>query len=928
MLFIFSTNVNAQTLNEKLLAEDPIELAEQAREYGDIVRGAILFHQGNINCAKCHRPSAEKDRLGPDLSKVEAASTDQFVVESILQPSKTIKKGFETVVASTLEGKVFSGLLVSEDAEKIVIRDAENVDQLFTLARESIDEIRPGKKSSMPDNLANELKNRQQFLDLLRYVMDIRDRGPQAADTTSDAGNRRELSSELEGLVLIQDRNCTSCHQSNSLDSFVTRKQAPDLRWSGKSLNPHYLAEFIAEPNATKPGTTMPHLLGKLSEPDRKQSAEAIAHYLVSKNENTYQRPAIDAQAATRGFQLFHSIGCVACHAARDKSGAEAPAIDSKPLGNLSKKHGLNGLVAFLGDPHAVRPSGRMPNTPLTHFEAVDIANFLLQNPNGDSNAAVSTTEWQVDPALAETGKQLFSGLNCASCHGKFDEQNTTSVNSLPLDQVRPDQGCLSNESGDWPKYDLSERERTAITATLNQLPQKLSNEQQIRLSLKAFNCVACHDRGGFGGIPPGKNHYFETSNLNLGDQGRIPPTLTGVGAKLKSSWVRDVMVNARSIRPYSKTRMPQFGEENIAHLVELFEATDKLPETKVAATDRLPEAESIYNDAKKMREFGLQLAGNKGLNCAACHTYQYKQADTMPAVDLTEMTERLKKDWFHQYMLAPQKFNLNTVMPSFWPGGEAIRKDLEGDPELQVEALYQYLLDGRQARMPAGVVREKLEIVVTDEARMLRRSYPEIGKRGIGVGYPGAVNIAFDAEQMRLAMIWKGKFVDPGGVWTGQGSGQVRPMSQATNLAKGPDFDNALNPWLVDEGRPPNHQVKGYTLDKVQRPTFRYVVDSVQVENFFKEAADEQTKQTALRRLVSLTSDNGRHDLSFRIASGNKIAKADDGSFSIDDKLKIRILSNHSAAVGRVGDLEQLHIFPVLVANEKQQIEIEYFWE
>ena len=61
----------------------------------------------------------------------------------------------------------------------------------------------------------------------------------------------------------------------------------------------------------------------------------------------------------------------------------------------------------------------------------------------------------------------------------------------------------------------------------------------------------------------------------------------------------------------------------------------------------------------------------------------------------------------------------------------------------------------------------------------MLRRSYPGIGKRGIGVGYPGGVNLAFDAEQMRLAMIWKGKFLDPGGVWTGQGHGTARPMER-----------------------------------------------------------------------------------------------------------------------------------------------------
>ena len=275
--------------------------------------------------------------------------------------------------------------------------------------------------------------------------------------------------------------------------------------------------------------------------------------------------------------------------------------------------------------------------------------------------------------------------------------------------------------------------------------------------------------------MTPGRNPHFQTTNLNLGEQGRIPPTLTGVGAKLKSNWMRDVLVNGRSIRPYMKTRMPQFGEENIGHLIELFQQTDKLPETRFAD----------FDDQKEMRKLGLTIAGNKGLNCVACHTYQYKLSDTMPAVDLTEMTERLKKDWFYQYMLVPQKFSPNTVMPSFWPGGKAIRNDIEGDPEFQIEALWQYLIDGRQAGMPSGVVREPLEIVVTDEAQMLRRSYPGIGKRGIGVGYPGGVNLAFDAEQMRLAMIWKGKFADPGGVWRGQGHGNVRPMERPFDFAK-----------------------------------------------------------------------------------------------------------------------------------------------
>ena len=83
----------AQTLTEKLAKEDPAKLVEQAKQNGDVVRGAILFHQGNINCAKCHRPSAERDRIGPDISRLGDDVSNVSFVESILYPSKKIKEG-------------------------------------------------------------------------------------------------------------------------------------------------------------------------------------------------------------------------------------------------------------------------------------------------------------------------------------------------------------------------------------------------------------------------------------------------------------------------------------------------------------------------------------------------------------------------------------------------------------------------------------------------------------------------------------------------------------------------------------------------------------------------------------------------------------------------------------------------------------------
>ncbi len=902
--------VQAQSLTETLIAETPTALAAAARQDGNIVRGAILFHQGNINCAKCHRPKAEADRIGPDLSRLDQESTDAYLVESILEPSRVIKKGFETATVLTLNGKIFNGLVVKQDAETIILRDSQNVDALITIARNEIEELRPGTKSSMPDGLANELKNRQQFLDLVRYVIDIRERGPTPESVADLPVVRRELNPELIGLTLINELNCSACHESGTTQSLVGAKQAPNLNWSGKWLNPTHLARFIADPHAIKPGTTMPEMLRHLDDPTRTETAIAITHFLIAKSENQFRAQPIDRQAMVRGFELFQSVGCVACHAPRDQAAVEIPYSDSLPLGDLTPKYSVDGLVTFLENPHVVRPSGRMPNMRLTHFEAQDLAHFLLQA------GGQPATPWKVDLALAEKGQRLFSEHNCAACHANVMEVKPESVSQVALAQAKPNRGCLSGKPGDWPDFQLSDRDRKFIQTAMENRASKLTNEQQIAVSLQSFNCTACHLRDDLGGVTAVRNPHFQTTNLNLGEQGRIPPTLTGVGAKLNSKWMRDVLVNGRVIRPYMKTRMPQFGEENIGHLVELFQQTDKLPEIRFAE----------FDDQKEMRKLGLNIAGNKGLNCIACHTYKFELSDTMPAVDLTEMAERLKKDWFYQYMLAPQRFSPNTVMPSFWPGGKAIRQDIEGDPEFQIEALWQYLVDGRQAGTPSGVVREPLEVIVTNEAKMLRRSYPGIGKRGIGVGYPGGVNLAFDAEQMRLAMIWKGKFADPGGVWTGQGHGNVRPMGRPFDFAKGPDLDDRSNPWDVNDSRPPNHQFFGYELDKSRRPTFKYRFEDVDVKDYFLQiVTDDQA--SGLRRNVALSSAHDHGNLGFRVAVDNEISDEGNGLFSIGNKLKVRVLSNQESQIVETAEGKLLRIAINLTAGKEQNLVIEYVW-
>ena len=44
------------TLAQQLLKEAPAELARAARERGDAGRGAVLFFQPFLTCARCHDP--------------------------------------------------------------------------------------------------------------------------------------------------------------------------------------------------------------------------------------------------------------------------------------------------------------------------------------------------------------------------------------------------------------------------------------------------------------------------------------------------------------------------------------------------------------------------------------------------------------------------------------------------------------------------------------------------------------------------------------------------------------------------------------------------------------------------------------------------------------------------------------------------------
>lgn len=691
---------------------------------------------------------------------------------------------------------------------------------------------------------------------------------------------------KFAGAALVSELGCVACHASGQ--TAFAAKSGPDLSAVGARVNGAHLRQFIASPSSVKPGTTMPDVLAHLPEAERAEIANELAHFLVSLG-----RPAAAvlpaAPAVERGRKLYESVGCVACHS------PEKTLAGSVPLGPLAQKYTLASLRDFLQDPLAARPSARMPDSHLEHAEAEDIASYLLR----EQKAPLET--FQADAALAARGKAWFVRYRCHACHGTGEKMAPPLLTALS--KVRADEGCLSEKRGAWPRYPLSAAQRVAVKAALAEEAKAWTPAEQVQLTLTRLNCVACHARDGVGGVATQRSDYFTGREESLGDQGRMPPPLTGVGAKLKEKWMREVVANGAGVRTTMDTRMPGFGGATAEPLVAALKQLDSLSPVQF---ERVPES-------AKPRNIGRELAGTKGLNCIACHAFRGRTT-ALRGPELTTMTERLEENWFHQFLAQPQRFAPLTVMPSFWPDGKSTLPGvLGGDPGQQRDALWQYLAQGPEASEPAGLVLEPLVIEVRDEAVIVRRAFPGIGKRGIGVGYPGGVNLAFDAGQMRLGSLWSGGFIEASGLWRGQGSGQARLLGQdVVNFPPGPAFavlESTAATWPALDATPRKSPFtfQGYTLDAQQRPTLRYAVGGFAVEDFFLERRDAAGKLFLERTLkFPAAPPAGLH---FRVAAEKVIEPRSENEFAVGRNLLIRLPS--APLVRDAGEIKEL-LLPV----------------
>jgi cytochrome c551/c552 len=696
-----------------------------------------------------------------------------------------------------------------------------------------------------------------------------------------------------QGRFTFEELGCINCHRPAAGDRMaktLVERTGPNLSEIAKRAYPGWIDSWLADPAKHRPNTTMPRMFTD----DEQGRAEryAVTRYLVSLSGGgtlapyrlQFNPPNDVRQSHERGRVLFTTTGCAACHL-EAKPNAKNPEDDREPLkpedqvfgpaakyilGALGSKTRPEPLAAYLQNPLKTNPHGRMPQMNLNSQEATDLARYLCRVTDevtdpalpalpkrkpADVLLAIPAVKFDQDgfdklPAdkqWAAVGAAVFQAKGCVNCHSVDPAGmpgRPQGFSSLEKIEAAGAKGCLAAKPDPEkvPVYKLAEKDAAAVAAFLKSGLSGAGNPApaySARVALKRFNCLNCHARDGEGGLPDSLADEMRLLSRAENAEDIKPPLLTGIGHKSRTSWLKSVLTGGGRARSWMALRMPQYGEPNVGFLPEALAAIEgTLPDDTIHAAPLSTQTIAL----------GRQIVGKGGLGCISCHDIGGVANTGTRGPDLATINQRVRYDWYERWLHQPLRMAPGTRMPqAFVDGKSTLSTVLNGDPKAQATAMWVYLSLGPGLPLPEGLEPPKgLIIAVKDRAEVLRTFMPDAGSKGIAIGYPGGVNLAFAADQCRLAYSWAGNFLDASPVWNNRGGAPAKllgpkfwtgpdghPWGLTTNPHVPPDFASRaknpafgtplpLEPARIYDGPLAVH-FDGYSLDKNGDPTFRY---------------------------------------------------------------------------------------------------------
>lgn len=213
-------------------------------------------------------------------------------------------------------------------------------------------------------------------------------------------------------------------------------------------------------------------------------------------------------------------------------------------------------------------------------------------------------------------------------------------------------------------------------------------------------------------------------------------------------------------------------------------------------------------------------------------------------------------------------------------------------------------------------------------EAVIHRNFIEGASPRGIAVGYPGGLNLVWDANFASLPLLWRGAFLDVKRHWSDRGGGNIPPLGyDKVKVADGVSIarlatDDAT--WPAAEGkRDKELDYRGYRLDKRRFPTFswKHAGSGVAVEESF-DVSGNFAPGGNLKAVRTLAVTGSGDRLFLRAATGAS-AEEKDGWIVIDGQYRVQAANARVRASGNRREV----LVPVTLNDGKATVSVTYAW-
>lgn len=134
---------------------------------GNIEAGREVYETHLVaQCVRCHNAGGKGKQVGPELKGIGARVDQNYLLESLLNPSAQIANGFQIAVVETSNGEILSGVIAKEDEAKIVLALVSGGET--EIEKSDIQNREMSAVSAMPS--MSEILSPEEVRDLIAYL--------------------------------------------------------------------------------------------------------------------------------------------------------------------------------------------------------------------------------------------------------------------------------------------------------------------------------------------------------------------------------------------------------------------------------------------------------------------------------------------------------------------------------------------------------------------------------------------------------------------------------------------------------------------------------------------------------------------------------------------------------------------------------------